>query len=71
MSLIMNLPVYLKMKYNLYGVFLINVVSIWSGCCNVLPLAGAFVAEKYLGRFRTLLLGCTASFLVYFQSTSL
>ncbi|XP_030459509.1 protein NRT1/ PTR FAMILY 2.8-like [Syzygium oleosum] len=63
MSLIMNLPVYLKMKYNLYGVFLINVVSIWSGCCNILPLAGAFVAEKYLGRFRTLLLGCTASFL--------
>ncbi|KAI3440705.1 uncharacterized protein J3R85_003145 [Psidium guajava] len=59
MSLIMNLPVYLKIKYNLYGVFLINVVSIWSGSCNVLPLLGAFVAEKYLGRFRTLLLGCT------------
>ncbi|KAF8007874.1 hypothetical protein BT93_K1766 [Corymbia citriodora subsp. variegata] len=63
MSLIMNLPVYLKTKYNLYGVFLVNVVSIWSGCCNVLPLVGAFVAEKYLGRFRTLLLGCTASLL--------
>ncbi|KAL3714849.1 hypothetical protein ACJRO7_006711 [Eucalyptus globulus] len=63
MSLQMNLPVYLKTKYNLYGVFLINVVSIWSGCCNVLPLVGAFVAEKYLGRFRTLLLGCTVSFM--------
>ncbi|OWM78614.1 protein NRT1/ PTR FAMILY 2.8-like [Punica granatum] len=62
MGLIMNLSVYLKIKYNMYGVFLINVVSIWGGSCNILPLFGAFIAEKYLGRFKTLLLGCSASF---------
>lgn len=64
MGLIMNLSVYLKTKYNLYGVFLINVVSIWGGSCNILPLFGAFIAEKFLGRFGTLLLGCSASFVV-------
>lgn len=64
MGLIMNLSVYLKTKYNMYGVFLINVVSIWGGSCNILPLLGAFIAEKYLSRFGTLLLGCSASFLV-------
>ncbi|KAK4792102.1 hypothetical protein SAY86_022537 [Trapa natans] len=63
MGLVMNLSVYLKTKYNMYGVFLINVVSIWSGFCNILPLLGAFIAEKFLGRFGTLLLGCSASFI--------
>ncbi|EOA22201.1 hypothetical protein CARUB_v10002773mg [Capsella rubella] len=63
MSLIGNLSVYLTKKYNLGGVFLVNVINIWFGSCNVLSLAGAFVSDAYLGRFWTLLLGSIASFI--------
>ncbi|KAG7556799.1 Proton-dependent oligopeptide transporter family [Arabidopsis suecica] len=63
MSLIGNLSVYLTTKYNLGGVFLVNVINIWFGSCNVLTLVGAFVSDAYLGRFWTLLLGSIASFI--------
>jgi len=68
MSLIGNLSVYLMTKYNLGGVFLVNVINIWFGSCNILTLAGAFVSDAYLGRFWTLLLGSIASFIVIFLS---
>ncbi|CAO2033895.1 unnamed protein product [Urochloa humidicola] len=31
-----------------------NNVSNWSGTCYVMPLVGAFVADAYLGRYRTI-----------------
>ncbi|CAN6209071.1 unnamed protein product [Urochloa humidicola] len=31
-----------------------NNVNNWSGTCYVMPLAGAFVADAYLGRYRTI-----------------
>ncbi|XP_016438483.1 protein NRT1/ PTR FAMILY 2.8-like isoform X2 [Nicotiana tabacum] len=62
-SLISNMTTYLRTKYNMGGVFLVNVVSIWSGCSNITPLAGAFLADAHLGRFLTLLFGSLASFL--------
>ncbi|XP_059303881.1 protein NRT1/ PTR FAMILY 2.8 [Lycium ferocissimum] len=62
-SLISNMTTYLRTKYNMGGVFLVNVVSIWSGCSNITPLAGAFLADAHLGRFLTLLFGSIASFL--------
>ncbi|XP_004236175.1 protein NRT1/ PTR FAMILY 2.8 isoform X1 [Solanum lycopersicum] len=62
-SLISNMTTYLRTKYNMGGVFLVNVVSIWSGCSNITPIAGAFLADAHLGRFLTLLFGSLASFM--------
>lgn len=64
MSLISNITVYLRNKYNMEGVILVNIVSIWGGTSNVASIAGAFVSDAYLGRFRTLLFGSISSFLV-------
>ncbi|KAL6181568.1 hypothetical protein ACLB2K_048223 [Fragaria x ananassa] len=63
MSLIANMSVYLTTKYNLGGLFMVNVVNIWNGSSNVAALAGAFVSDTYLGRFRTLLCGSISSLL--------
>nr|DAD31139.1 TPA_asm: hypothetical protein HUJ06_009990 [Nelumbo nucifera] len=63
MSLIANITVFLRSKYNLDGLYLVNVVSIWFGTCNFAPLAGAFVSDSYFGKFWTLLLGSFSSFL--------
>lgn len=70
MSLIANITVYLTTKYNLSGLFVVNVVNIWNGSSNVASLAGAFVSDTYLGRFRTLLFGSLSSLLVSFNSIS-
>lgn len=66
MSLISNIQVYLKNEYNLGGVFVVNVFNIWSGSSNFTGVAGAFLADAYLGKFLTLLFGSMASFLVKF-----
>ncbi|KDP24544.1 hypothetical protein JCGZ_25108 [Jatropha curcas] len=63
MSLIANLTVYLQTQYNMDGILMVNVFNIWSGSSNLTPLAGAFISDAYLGRFRTLLYGSFASFL--------
>ncbi|KAK9278765.1 hypothetical protein L1049_028342 [Liquidambar formosana] len=63
MSLISNMTLYLRTKYNMDGILVVNVVSIWSGSSNIATLAGAFVSDAYLGRFRTLLCGSIASLL--------
>jgi peptide/histidine transporter 3/4 len=64
MSLIASLVVYLHEKYNMDTVRSANVFNIWAGFTNFLPLAGAFVADTYLGRFHTLLFGSAALVLV-------
>lgn len=64
MSLVSNITVYLRTEYNMGGILLINVVNIWSGSSNVASLAGAYISDAYLGRFRTLLFGSLASLLV-------
>ncbi|CAN6723979.1 unnamed protein product [Malus baccata var. baccata] len=63
MSLIANLVVYLHTKYNLDNVVSANVFNIWSGSCNIAPLFGAFLADRYLGKFNTLLFSSIASLL--------
>ncbi|CAN1179910.1 Protein NRT1/ PTR FAMILY 2.8 [Linum perenne] len=63
MSLIANLTLYLQSQYNMGGVFNVTVTTVWGGTCNVASLAGAFLADSYLGRFRTLLYGSISSFL--------
>lgn len=64
MSLISNMAVYLMTEYNLRGIFVVNVVNIWYGTSNIASIAGAFISDAYLGRFRTLLFGSVASLLV-------
>ncbi|PIN02126.1 H+/oligopeptide symporter [Handroanthus impetiginosus] len=61
MSLVANITVYLRTKYNLSGIILVNVVTIWSGTSNISTIGGAIISDVYLGRFLTLLLGtiCT------------
>ncbi|KAF7848597.1 hypothetical protein BT93_L1813 [Corymbia citriodora subsp. variegata] len=63
MSLVSNITVYLRTEYNMGGILLVNVVNIWSGSSNITSLAGAFISDTYLGRFRTLLFGSLASLL--------
>ncbi|XP_051116838.1 protein NRT1/ PTR FAMILY 2.8 [Andrographis paniculata] len=63
MSLTANITVYLRNKYNLSGIFLVNVVNIWNGSCNLLSTVGAIVSDAYLGRFLTLLCGTILSLL--------
>ncbi|CAH1422512.1 unnamed protein product [Lactuca virosa] len=62
-SLIMNMTVYLRSNYNMNGIFLINVVTIWMGTSNLSTLAGAFISDAYIGRFLTLFLGSIVSLL--------
>ncbi|XP_021734088.1 protein NRT1/ PTR FAMILY 2.8-like [Chenopodium quinoa] len=63
MSLISNITVFLRTKYNIDGILLVNVVNIWSGCCNFLTMPGALLSDAYLGRFWTLLIGSVISML--------
>ncbi|CAN1275506.1 Protein NRT1/ PTR FAMILY 2.8 [Linum perenne] len=64
MGLIGNLTLYLQSKYNMDSILVVNVFNVWSGSSNLTPLIGAFLSDAYLGRFRTLLYGSIASFLV-------
>ncbi|KAJ9163583.1 hypothetical protein P3X46_023234 [Hevea brasiliensis] len=63
MSLIANMTVYLQNKYHMGGASNVNVTTIWSGSSNITSLLGAFLADTYLGRFRTLLFGSISSLL--------
>ncbi|KAL2254023.1 protein NRT1/ PTR FAMILY 2.8 isoform X1 [Sesamum indicum] len=63
MSLISNITVYLRTKYNLEGILLVNVVQIWSGTSNISSIAGAIISDAWLGRFLTLLIGTIFSLL--------
>ncbi|KAL9239515.1 hypothetical protein vseg_013828 [Gypsophila vaccaria] len=62
-SLAANIAVYLRQKYNMEGIMLINVVNIWNGCTNILTLPGAILSDAYLGRFCTVLIGSLAAML--------
>ncbi|KAI3759333.1 hypothetical protein L6452_07074 [Arctium lappa] len=62
-SLVMNMTFYLRSNYNMNGIFLINVVTIWTGTCNISSLAGAYVSDAYIGKFLTLLFSSIASVL--------
>ncbi|KAL8150707.1 hypothetical protein V2J09_020515 [Rumex salicifolius] len=63
MSLTANITVYFRTKYNMEGILLVNVISIWSGSSNILSIVGALLSDACLGRFYTLLIGSIASLL--------
>ncbi|GLJ30074.1 hypothetical protein SUGI_0594710 [Cryptomeria japonica] len=55
-----NMIVYLTTKYNMQKVAATNVLNIWSGTTSLATLPGAFVADSYLGKFRTIVIGCVS-----------
>ncbi|KAK9748063.1 hypothetical protein RND81_02G032900 [Saponaria officinalis] len=62
-SLGANIAVYLRKKYNMDGIMLINVVNIWNASTNIFTLPGAILSDAYLGRFCTVLIGSLAAML--------
>ncbi|OMO97322.1 Proton-dependent oligopeptide transporter family [Corchorus olitorius] len=63
MSLIGNMTVYLKTKFNMKGIAVVNVITIWGGSSNLTSIAGALVSDTFLGRYLTLLFGSISSLL--------
>ncbi|TKY63475.1 NRT1/ PTR FAMILY 2.13 [Spatholobus suberectus] len=49
-----NFMVYLLQVFNLGQVAATNVIGIWTGVSNFIPIIGACVADAYLGKFRTI-----------------
>ncbi|GLJ39406.1 hypothetical protein SUGI_0804820 [Cryptomeria japonica] len=56
-GLLANEVVYLKTKYNMEIVTIVNLENIISGTTNLATLGGAFLADAYIGRFLALLIG--------------
>ncbi|KAG9453922.1 hypothetical protein H6P81_006826 [Aristolochia fimbriata] len=49
-----NLVVYMKLRLNQPNATAANNVTNWSGTCYITPLIGAFLADAYWGRYRTI-----------------
>ncbi|WOL08034.1 Proton-dependent oligopeptide transporter family [Canna indica] len=58
-----NFTVYLVERLHIREVSAANVVNIFTGTTNFAPLLGAFIADAYCGRFRTLAYASIATFL--------
>nr|QSV51799.1 nitrate transporter [Chlorophytum comosum] len=56
-----NLVNYMKQFLNQGNTVAANNVTNWSGTCYITPLIGAFVADAYLGRYKTI-----ASFMIVY-----
>lgn len=56
-----NLVNYMKDRLNQANSVAANNVTNWSGTCYATPLLGAFLADAYFGRYRTI-----ASFMIIY-----
>uniref|UniRef100_A0A2P2JRE1 Protein NRT1/ PTR FAMILY 2.13-like n=1 Tax=Rhizophora mucronata TaxID=61149 RepID=A0A2P2JRE1_RHIMU len=62
-GLLSNFMVYLTRVFHLKQVSAANLINIWSGMNNFVPLVGAFISDAYVGRFKTIAFGSFASLL--------
>ncbi|XP_073036069.1 protein NRT1/ PTR FAMILY 2.11-like [Primulina eburnea] len=58
-----NLLIYLTTVFHMNSITAANVVNIFNGTCNFGTLAGAFLCDTYLGRYKTLGIASVSSFL--------
>lgn len=65
-----NFMVYLMKEYNMDQVLASNILNTWLGVCNIIPVFGAFIADAYFGKFKTIAAASFASLLVPFHSSS-
>jgi dipeptide/tripeptide permease len=56
-----NLVNYMESRLGLGSAVAANTVTNWSGACYITPLIGAFFADAYMGRYRTI-----ASFMIIY-----
>ncbi|CAJ1949048.1 unnamed protein product [Sphenostylis stenocarpa] len=54
MGMMANFMVYLLQFFNLGQVSAANVLGVWIGISNFVPIIGACVADAYLGKFKTI-----------------
>ena len=59
-----NFVVYMMKVYNMDQVLSANILNAWFAASNITPLIGAFLADAYLGKFRTIAYASFASLLV-------
>lgn len=59
-----SLVLYLVQVYNMTMETATYILSVSSGITGLLPLVGGFVADTYLGRYRSILIGSFAYLLV-------
>ncbi|CAL1413787.1 unnamed protein product [Linum trigynum] len=53
-GLFANFMVYLTKEYHMEQAKAAQLLNVWSGFTNFLPLIGAFVCDAYVGRFKTI-----------------
>ncbi|KAK1315260.1 putative peptide/nitrate transporter [Acorus calamus] len=56
-----NLLVYLTSVFNMSRVSAASLLYIWRGSTDIAPLLGAFISDSFLGRYKTVGIGCIAS----------
>lgn len=59
-----NFTLYLLNEYNVSQVYAAAKFGVWNGVSNFLTLICAFVADAYIGKFLTIVIGSFASLLV-------
>lgn len=58
-----NLMVYLTSIFNMKNVTAATLINVFNGTCNLAPLLGAFLADTYFGRYKTLAFASISSLL--------
>ncbi|XP_022132101.1 protein NRT1/ PTR FAMILY 1.2-like isoform X4 [Momordica charantia] len=58
-----NMVFYLRDDYGFQIAAASSILSLWSAASNALAIAGAVLADSYVGRFRSIILGSFSSFL--------
>lgn len=66
-GLVPNMIFYLMTDYKISVAKGTNILFLWTAASNFAPVLGAFLSDSYLGRFLTIGLGSTFSFLQSFK----